>query len=56
MKSLNIILAAAVLAGAMTLSSCGKKGLLKPDDKKGKHECSHNNNDGNSETTSESGT
>jgi predicted small lipoprotein YifL len=55
MKLLKIALVVAVFTGAMSLSSCGKKGILKPEDKKGKHSCSHTN-DSSSERTTEAGT
>jgi predicted small lipoprotein YifL len=55
MKSFKIFMTAALVISAICLSSCGKKGFLKPDDKKAKHGCNHQNED-SSETTAQSGT
>jgi hypothetical protein len=55
MKKIKITLVLALFASAVSLSSCGKKVCHKPDDKKAKHSCSHSN-DGNSDTSTESGT
>jgi predicted small lipoprotein YifL len=55
MKKIKITLVLALFASAVSLSSCGKKGCHKPDDKKAKHPCSHSN-DSNSDTSTESGT
>jgi predicted small lipoprotein YifL len=55
MKSIKIFMTAVLVISAIGLSSCGKKGFLKPDDKKAKHGCNHHNED-SSETTAQSGT
>lgn len=45
MKIVKITLVLAFVVGVMILSSCGKKGCHKPEDKKDIHHCHHDNDE-----------